>query len=86
MFYFIQKLPVTPLKINLPSPIWNWNFLTCHNNFLLKFSSPNLEMGCKYHDIAKSAGSQTNNKSSKHDSMTPRILQNHLSKDLPQQL
>ena len=27
-------------------------------------------MGCKCHDFAKSAGSQTNNKSSKHGSMT----------------
>ena len=23
MFYFLQKFPVTPLKINLPSPLWN---------------------------------------------------------------
>ena len=30
-------------------------------------------MECKCHDIAKSAGSQTNNKSSKHDSMTPEF-------------
>ena len=44
-------------------------------------------MGCKCHDIAKSAGSQTNNKSSKHDSMTPNpSLQKHLSKDLSQRL
>ena len=33
-------------------------------------------MGCKCHDIAKSAGSQTNNKSSKHDSMTPNPCKN----------
>ena len=30
-------------------------------------------MECKCHDIAKSAGSQTNNKSPKHDSMTPEF-------------
>ena len=33
-------------------------------------------MGCKCHDIAKSVGSQTNNKSSKHDSMTPEHCEN----------
>ena len=30
-------------------------------------------MGCKYHHIVKSAGSQTSNKSSKHDNMTPEF-------------
>ena len=33
-------------------------------------------MGCKHHDIAKSAGSQTNNKFSKHDRMTPEFFKN----------
>ena len=33
-------------------------------------------MGCKCYDIAKSAGFQTNNKSSKHDSMTPEFCKN----------
>ena len=32
-------------------------------------------MGCKCHGIAKSPGSQTNNKSSKHD-MTPEFCKN----------
>ena len=30
-------------------------------------------MGCKCHDIAKSAGSKTSSKSSKYDSMTPEF-------------
>ena len=33
-------------------------------------------MECKCHDIAKSASSQTNNKSSKHDSMTAEFWKN----------
>ena len=36
-------------------------------------------MGCKCHDIAKSACSQTNSKSSKHSSMTPEFCKNILS-------
>ena len=34
----------------------------------------------KCHDIAKSAGSQTNNKSSKHSSMTPEFCKNFYKK------
>ena len=33
-------------------------------------------MGCKCHDIAKSVGSQTNKKSSKHGSMIPEFCKN----------
>ena len=33
-------------------------------------------MGCKCHDIAKSAGSQTSSKSSKYDSMTLEFCKN----------
>ena len=33
-------------------------------------------MGCKFHDIARSAGFPTNNKSSKHDSMTAEFCKN----------
>ena len=32
-------------------------------------------MGCKCHDIAKSAGCQTNSKSSKHIGLTPDFCQ-----------
>ena len=42
-------------------------------------------MGCKCHDIAKSAGSQVS-KSLKHDSMTAEFCKRHLSKDLSQRL
>ena len=37
-------------------------------------------MGCKCHDIATSAGSQTNYKSSKHDSMTAEFCKNFYQK------
>ena len=37
-------------------------------------------MGCKCHDIAKSAGSQTNSKSWKHDSMTAEFCKNFYQK------
>ena len=37
-------------------------------------------MGCKYHDIVKSAGSQTNNKSSKLDSMAAEFCKNAYQK------
>ena len=33
-------------------------------------------MGCKCHDITKSASSQTNNKSSKKPSLTPEFCKN----------
>ena len=33
-------------------------------------------MGTKCHDIAKSAGSETNNKSSKYNSMAPEFCKN----------
>ena len=33
-------------------------------------------MGCKFHDIGKAAGSQTNNISSKHKSMTSKFCKN----------
>ena len=37
-------------------------------------------MGCKCHDTDKSAGSQTNNKSSKHGSMTAEFCKNFYQK------
>ena len=37
-------------------------------------------MECKCHDFAKSAGSQTNNKCSKHDSITAEIRKNFYQK------
>ena len=44
----------------------------CDENFPL----PSWKMGCKCHDISKSAGSQTNSKSSKHDKVTPEFCKN----------
>ena len=38
-------------------------------------------MGCKYHVIAKLAGSQTYNKSSKQESITPEFCKNIYLKD-----
>ena len=37
-------------------------------------------MGCKCHDITTSAGSQTNNKSSNHDSITAEFCKNFYQK------
>ena len=37
-------------------------------------------MRCKCHDIAKSAGSQTNNKSSKYDSMAAEFFKTFYQK------
>ena len=36
MLYFLEPLS----KINLPSPLWNQNFLTCHNRFFTKILLP----------------------------------------------
>ena len=86
MFYFLRKLSVP--HFNPPSPLWNQIFSDLpqqyfYENFLPRFWM----MGCKCHDIANSAGSQTNNKSSKHDSMTAcRILQKLLSKNQSERL
>ena len=61
-----KKLTCLPL-------FWNQNFLTCHNRFFTKIFLPHFG---RCHDNAKSAGSQTNSKSSKHDSMTPEFCKN----------
>ena len=66
MFYFIPKLPVPPLNINLPSSLWNQNFLTCHSrseNFPSHFGRWNANVMTLPNQLA-------NNKSSKHDSIT----------------
>ena len=77
MFYFLQKLPVTPLNNQSAFPSLKSKFSDLpHQIFYLNFSPPFWKKGCKCHDIAKSAGSLTNNRSSKHDSMTPEFCKN----------
>ena len=62
MLYFIQKLPVFPLKINC-LPLFEIKiFWPATTDILLKDSPPVFwKIGCKCYDIAKSAGSQTIN-------------------------
>ena len=76
MFYFLQKLPVPPAFSSLKSKI----FWSATNFFYENFPPPFQKMGCKCYDIAKPAGFQTNNKSSKYDSMTAEFCKNFYQK------
>ena len=81
MFYFLQKLPVTPLKNYPDFPSLKSKFSDRPQQVFYKSFSPRFwKMGCKCHDIAKSAGSQANNKSPKHDSMTTEFCKNFYQK------
>ena len=89
MFYFLRKLPVPLFKKLIRLLLFEIkNFLTYHKIFYYNVHPPFWKMGYKCHDIAKSAGSQTNNKSSKHNSMTAEFCKNlsKLSKDLSKRL
>ena len=73
-FYVLCDIPLNLYQeINLShntTLIWNQNLLNYHKVFYPPPSSPHFGRWGACHDITKSAGSQTNSKSSNNDSMT----------------
>ena len=67
-------------KINLLSLLYNQNFLTCQNKFFRKSFFPILEDGMEMSWYHQSAGSKSNNKSSKHDRMTAEFCKKNYQK------
>ena len=72
--------PLHPLqKINAPHntiPLQNQNFLIHHNRIFNKILLPPFWKWGACQDITRSAGSQTNSKSSDNDSMTAEFYKN----------
>ena len=87
MFYFLQKLLVITLKINLPSPLWNKNFLTCHNRFFTKILLPHFgRWDANFMTLPNQLAFKEITTLQNTTACDYRILIKHLSKDLSQRL